>query len=155
MITVGGKPELCCGMARCDMAKWEGRVYTCSYIHYTFTSLVQNALCKCCALCKKAVCVKWLGRKTDIHERIATQTSKKRKYEEVRWSLSRSMDVHCRFVLAPRKIGYGRDCLERGFAFLYAFVFVVSELTESSGRPNSSARLPQLFLVALNFNYSH
>ena len=33
---------------------------------------------------------------------------------------------------------------------MYAVVFVVSELTESSGLLNSSARLAQIFLVALN-----
>ena len=65
--------------------------------HYVCTSLVQNAVCRCCALCrsvKKGLC-KVTGEKTDVHESQTTPT-RKHKYEEVRWSLSHSsLAVRC------------------------------------------------------------
>ena len=65
--------------------------------HYVCTSLVQNAVCRCCALCrsvKKGLC-KVTGEKTDVHESQATPT-RKHKYEEIHWSLSRSsLAVRC------------------------------------------------------------
>ena len=72
--------------------------------HYVCTSLVQNAVCRCCALCrsvKKGLC-KVTGEKTDVHESQATPT-RNHKYEEVRWSLSRSsLAVRCGGVSAFR-----------------------------------------------------
>ena len=60
---------------------------------------------------KSGLCEVTGEKKTDIHERMATPTSKKRKYEEVCWSLSRSIDINCGLVLAARKIGYAWERL--------------------------------------------
>ena len=97
MIIVGGEPELCCGMVRRGMAKRGGGVYACPYALRVCKS------CLLCALCRKVlerVCVKWPPRKTDVQERIATPT-RKRKYEKVRWSPSHfSLTVRCMGVSA-------------------------------------------------------
>ena len=70
-------------------------------------SLVQNAVCTCCASCrsvKKGLC-KVTGEKIDIRElkpRMATLT-RKLKYEVVCWSLSHSnLAVRCAGVSAFR-----------------------------------------------------
>ena len=51
IIIAGGEPELCCR----QHAKQEGGVYG-PHMHYMCVSLVQNAVCTCCAYVGKGLC---------------------------------------------------------------------------------------------------
>ena len=98
IIIVGGKPDVH-GAAR--LSERVGSMH--AHKHYVCASLVQNAVCMWCALCrcvKKGFC-EVTGEKTDVRESQGWDTDKKRKYEEVRWSLSRSsLAVRCAGVSA-------------------------------------------------------
>ena len=52
MIITGGEPELCCSMARHSMLrKRVGSTHAC--MHSVCVSLIQNAVCMCCACVEK------------------------------------------------------------------------------------------------------
>ena len=106
MIIAGGKPELCCGMARHGMlSERVGSMHAHICMHYVCASLVQNAVWTCCAYVEK--CEKgfvW----SDWRQKRESQGWGHRQgsassYEEVRWSLSRSsLAVRCAGVSAFR-----------------------------------------------------
>ena len=89
IIIVGGEPELCCGMAGCGMAKWEGGVCARPYA-LRRAQVLSWMRCAHVVLWKvwknKTVSVKWLARKADVRESTVTVT-RKHKHQEVcqRW----------------------------------------------------------------------
>ena len=76
-----------------------------AHMQYVCVSFVQNVVCTCCAYVGKCDLCEVTGDKTDVCETqgcMATPT-RKRKYEEVRWSLARSsLTVRCASVSAFR-----------------------------------------------------
>ena len=57
MIIAGGKPELCCGMARHGMlSERVGSMHAHICMHYMCASLIQNAVWTCCAYVERVLC---------------------------------------------------------------------------------------------------
>ena len=127
IIIVGGEPELCCGMAGCGMAKWEGGVCACPYALRR-----AQVLCVLKSVKKKPVSVKWLARKTDVRESTVTVT-RKRKHEEVcrRWRCATQrrctvyLSAKCHWWNIARRgllvVSLQGLCLERGHVFAPAW----------------------------------
>ena len=123
IIIVGGEPELCCGMAGCGMAKWEGRV--CMPIRITpCTSLV------CFEKCEKKNC---FCEVTGKENRRTWKYGDSDKHEEVcrRWQCATQrrctvyLSAKCHWWNIARRgllvVALQGLCLERGHVFAPAW----------------------------------
>ena len=88
MIITGGEPELCCSMARHSMLrKRVGSTHAC--MHSVCVSLIQNAVCMCCACVEKYENGDWRENLTYVKAKDGDTGYRQRSARmKVRWSLS-------------------------------------------------------------------